>query len=161
MASKPSLKKIKKMKNDIDLIKKFIKKNFEDYLYEDSEDKKDAKKILKKLNVPEDHFFYYYYSTYDAGEIYVDERDDEKVFYEMLYIDNLQEEREYLDKKFKLAPNFLPITSTEGDGCTLYNVNNRSVADVTFDQFTELENGEFIPQWNSFEEFLIDFLNIK
>lgn len=75
-------------------------------------------------------------------------------WYELNEIDSIAEWTEYSRVELGVPPDYIALTSVEGQGITLYNLKTEAVHDVEFGQFEMLINGNLPPTARSFVEFL-------
>lgn len=61
---------------------------------------------------------------------------------------------QFVQDTWELPKDFLPLTSTEGEGAILLNLQTNRVYDFNLDKYNQLLNGELKPTWDSFYEFL-------
>jgi hypothetical protein len=55
--------------------------------------------------------------------------------------------------------HFICLTSTEGQGAYLYDINTEAVYDFELSQDGKLTSGELKPRWSSFFDFLRWYLS--
>jgi hypothetical protein len=60
-----------------------------------------------------------------------------------------------------LSRNYIPLSPFEGEKIFIYNLANDSVSLVSELEINELIANTFIPQWKSFESFLIWFFELE
>ena len=117
-----------------------------------------AEKVLQTLGVALNTEFADFYLKYQGCFI------SPRPVSELMDIDgpeipNIAAELGYVQDRYDLPANYLPLTTDEGEGMYLYAINSGTVYDMDFDNLPDLLTNKLPPRWPDFNAFLIWFFS--
>ncbi|QTL39047.1 SMI1/KNR4 family protein [Xenorhabdus budapestensis] len=74
---------------------------------------------------------------------------------DLLDIDDIKEQFDYIKDRYELSDDYIPLTSDESEGMYLFNKKNNSVYDFNLSEYDSFIEGKINPRWSSFNDFLI------
>jgi hypothetical protein len=140
-----------------------LNKKVKSYLKEEEEEKnslkekKDILSALKSEGVDENSSFAEFMSSYE-GEFYGKEGVIINVGIDILDKENSL--TSHIRKTYNVPESYLPLFNLEVDDFLFYNKLNDTVTLVEAGKMDEFLKGGIIPQWKSFNAFLIYFFEI-
>ena len=66
---------------------------------------------------------------------------------------------QFVRETWELPENYIPFTSTEGEGCYLYDKETEAVYDFDLADWDKLMSGELKPKWSDFYHFIDYYLS--
>lgn len=123
----------------------------------DAMDKESACKVLEKLGLSKSDEAYEYYS-----QIYVSNIINPRSVDELIDIadENIFDAMDYIQERYKISSDFIPLTSDQSEGIFLLNVKNGKVYDFELANHADFINS-VNPKWENFYDFLKWYINPK
>ena len=150
------------MKNikTLNKVLKHLDSEYEDDVL-DIEIQKENEKTLVNIGFPKDSLIYTLYKTYDIDCFYFDSEENEGfLFASLALIDDLKDIVENVHNEWGVPKEYIPISDGEAGYYTFYHLDNHKVF------FCDIQLSENIPKnsektWDSFEDFLTEYLDIS
>lgn len=126
------------------------------------QEKNESLKYLDSLPSLKDTSVYFFYSKYDFGNIDAGEPSENSSvsFYEMCYVHEIAESKQFINEVWGVPDNFIPVTNTEGECCVVFDPSTNHTCYYILGTGPDIEKASK-KVWNSFEDYLMDYLNVK
>ena len=128
-------------------IVEWLNKRYHEGYYNDLiENRTSIEESLREIGLSRHEEISYFYLNYGPASF--------GGWYELIEVDEIKELIEYVRDELELDKDFLPITSIEGEGITVYQKSTGQLFDVEFGQFELLEENKLSPIAETFIGFL-------
>lgn len=122
-------------------------------------DVESAKRGLVELGAREGSEFWQFFVTY-ASTHFPSEVSFEELCDVAIPSNEMMQGTEFVADVWGVPPGYVCMTSVQGEGCYLYDVNNGKVYDFAAGDAEKLVSGKLPCSWESFNDFIRWFLGV-